>query len=244
MSLGHLLDAAANVWRVPDVEGEHCVHSRLETASCRRCVDACPRAAWVLNDDMLGIDVNACDGCGLCIPACPEGAILSDYLPEIRRHGAEQVAFAACELAAVPGTGGRLPCLHSLGVADVTRLYRRGISRVFVCHADCGECPRGSGATLSDAVDTVNELLDARGAGRMMLVALVAEQWKVLRERSDDDAEPAMSRRAFLGRATARAVEQAAQRVVHDAVADAPAAWVPPGRLIPRAGSEIGRAHV
>lgn len=62
-------------WTIPEVIPEHCVHSRCEVAECARCVDICPRHAWLLDDESLRIDTSLCDGCGLCITACPEAAL-------------------------------------------------------------------------------------------------------------------------------------------------------------------------
>ena len=61
--------------RIPDINGDRCVHAHIETASCKACVDACPENAWILDDESLGLNTNSCDGCGLCVPACTEGAI-------------------------------------------------------------------------------------------------------------------------------------------------------------------------
>ena len=62
---------------LPTVITERCVHTQLTQASCRACVDSCPVKAWVLDDETLSIDTGACDGCGLCASACPQGAIIS-----------------------------------------------------------------------------------------------------------------------------------------------------------------------
>jgi ferredoxin len=63
-------------WVIPEIIPERCVHSLCEVAACTRCVDACPRHAWILDDASLRIDTKLCDGCGLCISACPEAALL------------------------------------------------------------------------------------------------------------------------------------------------------------------------
>ncbi len=62
-------------WTIPEIIPERCVHSRCEVAECTRCIDACPQQAWLLDDDNLSIDTSLCDGCGLCITACPEAAL-------------------------------------------------------------------------------------------------------------------------------------------------------------------------
>ena len=83
MRLDLVRDAAAAA-RLPEVLAERCVHSRIERATCRGCVDACPTNAWVIDDERLGIDPARCDGCGLCAPACPQAAIVAPSVEPLR----------------------------------------------------------------------------------------------------------------------------------------------------------------
>jgi len=232
MGLGDLIDAAASVWRVPDVEAERCVHSRLETASCRRCLSACPAQAWVMDDDTLGIDMAACDGCGLCLPACPEGAILSDHHPDVRAWRGETVAFAACERALSEEAGGRIPCLHAIGLNDLIGFHRRGITRLILSQADCADCPRSGSETLDDRLSRLNPLLDERGESPLVAVRIGPAQWRELYGLAQDDSQPAVSRRDFLRRAAATTVDHAVARGA--AGMEREETFVPPGVLLPR----------
>jgi NAD-dependent dihydropyrimidine dehydrogenase PreA subunit len=48
---------------------------------CGGCEYACPTGALAKTDSFLGlfaIDPYTCDDCGLCVPKCPEDAIVSD----------------------------------------------------------------------------------------------------------------------------------------------------------------------
>ncbi|MEW8549314.1 MAG: 4Fe-4S binding protein, partial [Candidatus Thiodiazotropha endolucinida] len=70
-----LIDQIRQEERLPDVVSGRCVHEIVEMASCSSCVDVCPQHAWSLDDEALRLDTALCDGCGLCMPACPEGAV-------------------------------------------------------------------------------------------------------------------------------------------------------------------------
>lgn len=70
------LERLQQEWVLPEVIPERCVHSLCEVASCSRCVDACPHGAWLLDDASLQLDTGRCNGCGLCVAACTESALV------------------------------------------------------------------------------------------------------------------------------------------------------------------------
>jgi len=232
MGLGDLVGAAASVWQVPDVDADRCVHSQLETATCRRCLSACPKQAWVMDDESLGIDMEACDGCGLCIPACPEGAVLPDFSPEVRTWRGGTMVLAACEYAVKEQGGGRLPCLHAIGLLDLLRFYRRGATRLVTATGDCVACSRRPAMSLDGRVADLNRLLVDRGLEKMTLVPIGSGQWRELRGLSDDSSQPGMSRRDFLRKAAATTVERTMEKAISTAPGGEPI--TPPGRLLPR----------
>jgi Pyruvate/2-oxoacid:ferredoxin oxidoreductase delta subunit len=90
---------------LPEILAERCVHSVLETARCHACVDSCPRDAWVLDDESLGIDTEACDGCGLCAAACPQAAIVHPHEPTIGDWHGRRLAVSGSQ-----STTGRRCC--------------------------------------------------------------------------------------------------------------------------------------
>jgi NAD-dependent dihydropyrimidine dehydrogenase PreA subunit len=49
-------------------------------AGCGACVEACPNEAILLKGNIATIDVRRCDQCGVCLEVCPTGALTSSEL--------------------------------------------------------------------------------------------------------------------------------------------------------------------
>lgn len=184
---------------LPRSIAERCVHSLVEMASCRACVDACPRDAWILDDDALGLDVEACDGCGLCRPECPEGAIDIKLPVAIRSREKQRIAMVCCEYSCVEGTEAVLPCIHSLGLQEILRLYERGIRQLVVLMGSCDDCPRGGVVRLGQRIASLNSSLQQSGNPLFILEQKRAEEWSDYQLQSTGAPSGALlSRRGFL----------------------------------------------
>ncbi len=170
------------------------MHALAPVASCRACVDACPRAAWSLDDEGLKLDVEVCDGCGLCAPACPQDAVM--YARPVRplvQTGTDCItAFAACDRVIEPEEPGRVPCLHAIGLRDLTKLYARGVRRLVVSCGACEACPRNSAASLDQNVSDLALLLLDRNIPNIEYIKMEPGDW-----RCDRDEAGRMSRRNF-----------------------------------------------
>lgn len=184
---------------LPRTLAERCVYSLLETASCQACVDACPRDAWLLDDDALGLDLEACDGCGLCRPACPEGAIDFNLPIALRTSGNQRIGMAACEYSGVEQAQGILPCLHALGLQEILRLYQRGVEQLIVAMGDCDDCPRGRVRRLEQRIASLNESLQQSGHSPFLLIQKTGLEWTAYQQPLEQaPAGPLVSRRGFL----------------------------------------------
>lgn len=85
------------------VLAERCVHQRVAKADCDSCVRACPQSAWKTEASGLSFDSAVCDGCGLCVAACPcEALALPQGVPLLRTTPDGNELLIACERAA-PG---------------------------------------------------------------------------------------------------------------------------------------------
>jgi len=217
---------------LPDIVAGRCVHMLIETATCQACVDVCPHDAWVLDDEQLGIDVSRCDGCKLCVAACPEGAIQADLVPVLKDNAGHTVAMLACERSGTDSGTGTVPCLHAIRLYDLIALYRTGIETLISCSADCDDCRRGRAPRLELRLEKFNLLLGERRLPAMRHQILAAGEWSRISEQMPTASRgPSMSRRQFFRRATQVAVlEQTQLRgLVDPPVGD----FTPPGALIP-----------
>jgi len=218
--------------RSPGIVEERCVHSRIENATCQRCVDACPRDAWRLDDEMLGIDSDRCDGCGLCAPVCPEAALVHDHRLLSRHWKGRRLALGACERADVREPEGVVPCLHALGLTDLLMLRDQGCTTLMVLPGDCDGCDRQPVTRLEDRIYQVNRLLMSRSLPLVRLQVARPAQWRaLLQETGSKERGLRRGRRDFLGGSVRRRL------AAIEGIAN-PDECRPPGRLLPGAAPD------
>lgn len=222
MDLREMLDEAMG--KLPAADPERCVHAHAEVASCQRCVDACPRDAWVLDEEELGLDTARCDGCGLCVAHCPEGALsLSGVSPPVSIGKASIVI--ACERTQRDRQDWRLPCVHAVSLEQLTLLYRAGLRRISLDTADCPSCPRNDAAGMAHRVALVNRVLSQRSLPVIDLIDRSADMpSRRTRSVHGDVAEAQVSRRGFFRRVMGAAAELQSD--------DGNQGWRPPGEFL------------
>lgn len=182
-----------------------CVHGLLATASCRSCVDSCPHGAIVLVDQMLGLDEDACTGCTLCRPACPEAAIsfpATEFLPLIDRENG--VAMWACANGEPLAGQGRVPCLNAIGDRDLQALPAAGIETVRTACAGCTSLAVDTSHVFEAALARANLIRLSRRQRRFNHERLDEASWQRQRAallRSDNDLDQRRRRlfAAFVG---------------------------------------------
>lgn len=215
---------------IPDVRNDRCVHTIIEQASCRACVNACPTGAWVIDDEMLGIDPDRCDACDLCVAACPETAIVQRFRPEVRKTPHGKVALACCERAQIGGVEApRMPCLHAIGISDLFRLARDQVRYLVTTAGDCDTCPRGKGERLEDRLRSVNALLSGRGLAPIAHRTPDAAHWQDTWRQVDFLAKQnRVSRRNFF-----RSAITEPNKRIEKILDRAEGRFIPPGSLLP-----------
>jgi len=217
----------------PEVEEELCVHSKLATANCTACVDVCPKQAWVLDDSQLGLNTASCDGCGLCVPVCPEAAIGRMYQPARYNWKGHDVVFVGCEKAGLLESEGVVPCVHGVGIRDLLLLYRQGIKDIMITRGDCTKCDRGSASMLDEALMGLNLILMDRSIHPIQCFEIEPEKWTYnLKQVMKLPMGQKMGRRLFLRRAVDIAVSD---RLVGDTLTGDKELWSTPiGQLAPQ----------
>ncbi len=200
---------------VPELNAERCVHAALPNASCKACVDACPRYAWILGETALRFNEYACDGCGLCAPACPQQAIHLPMVFEQCEAAGETAMMAHCHLSGVKNEAGQVPCLHAIGLTDVLRAWSHGRRIWIVRRGDCGNCNRAKNVRLDARVTALNSTLSARGLPKIILRDLSVAAWSKLLSGPKDKGNE--SRRRFFSVLGRRPVKVLAGNGLDDA---------------------------
>ena len=226
-----LAETISREFRLPEIDSEACVHALLEQAQCQSCVQACPRQAWVLDEDSLGLDIEACDGCGLCTPACPTGA-LHIHLPwVVRSLGGNLIALFACERSPVDAGTAGIPCIHALGMRQLLLLHTSGIRYLMVSCGECDGCERNRGQRIQERLEQLNGLLADRRQPGMKMLERSPEVWKKI-YRTDEmlTRGTRLGRREFLGGGAEQLREQI---LVLDPFNRPECRTLPPGELLP-----------
>lgn len=204
-------------WVAPEIIPERCVHTQCEVSTCTNCVESCPAQAWILDDSGLYIDTSLCDGCSLCVAACPESALGQTLLPAHRMAAEGKVLLLTCERVGEGRTTdeGVVPCLHAIGSSFLLDYYQAGYQQVLSLRGACETCSRYRGQDLFDQrLADLNELLNDREAPLIQHQILSIAAWDAHYQQLSNAVLPPpeqnqiTNRRQFLRQAITFAVEK------------------------------------
>ncbi len=235
----HLFEKITQEFRLPVVDADACVHALCNNTDCHACVDACPTHSWVLDDETLGLNIEACDGCGLCVPACPCGALQIHFPWVTRQIGARMVALFACDKSGINESSGMLPCIHALGLRQLLQLYNSGINHLLLATSECKECSRYQSENIYQRLEQLNQLLFDHNKSPIIILQRSNEAWiKIFRTDETVSSGTQVSRRDFL-RGGGQQLRK--QLLIIDPLNHSEFQTIPPGQLLP--DSKIKKVH-
>ena len=135
------------------VDSARCLALQSTHSACSRCQEVCPAEAIRLTGQDVTLDEGACLGCGLCLTACPTGALSYPALswPDwiARAVGQSQEGHLSLSCAHAASTAVMsLPCLGLLDDDLLLALAAQGVRTLSLRSADCSTCPLSAGPLI------------------------------------------------------------------------------------------------
>jgi len=201
----------------PRFTGPRCLVERMAVGGCDRCQEACPHEAITIERTVQVIEAN-CTSCGLCVQACPTGALEFDTLSLLNavheQTGTQEHTEAVLVCSQAGESGKTITCLARVTPSVVVAAGGWDWPLTLV-HGDCASCPVGS-ADVPDALSRViteaERLREATGRPARVTVR---------QARQDGTRGESVSRRRVFG-----ALFRGARKVAADLVPDNPLPFV------------------
>lgn len=138
-----------------------CLNHNYQKIDCRSCRDACPNHCW---DSDGTVRPERCDGCGLCLAACPADAVGVEGIAAADWRELVAASPSACSFACRKHGAGSWSCLGFLTARDLIALTVSGCA-VTVHDGSCRGCRVAVAEHLEREVAAANEFLGEIGKG-------------------------------------------------------------------------------
>lgn len=162
---------------------ERCQPWLYTKAECRLCADACPVEGCIsFKGNTVTVKTEDCAGCGICVAACPTGALVMDSLTDEELFKRLCAAVAGCDKDTTircslgPNTNNfapatdpnrlliSIPCLAMLKEPHLASIIWSGIPALSLDTSRCKECRFRTGKNaINKSVSYANNLLNAMG---------------------------------------------------------------------------------
>lgn len=127
------------------LNSELCVHTRFIRSECNICVDLCPQDAILKDKGKISVSQD-CDGCGVCVSGCPNGAFAfsqeGSTLQKIKASKSENtIAFVCRKYNTGPYSPEilKLNCMGSITFPDILYSAVKANS-VIIAIDKCSNC--------------------------------------------------------------------------------------------------------
>jgi len=227
----YLIDSIQQESYLPEINAEACIYSKFDQANCKSCVESCPTQAWVLDEESLGLNATACNGCGLCVPACATDALHVQFPWIVRQFNMQSMALFSCEKSDIKLKIDTLPCIHMIGLRQLLLIYNSGIKYLLVTIGECPDCERYQLSDLSTQLSQLNKMLLERNKTPMKVIHRSAKVWKSIFKTDEIISRGIkLSRRDFLH---GKGHQYRQQMLLQDPLNMPECRTVPPGQLLP-----------
>lgn len=126
-------------------ERSECLRSRFRPHDCRRCEAACLRGAIEAEAGGVRIDTVTCDGCMLCVPACPAEALRPPgpgFLSVVEDLSEVERPVLGCRGQGETDAHARVECLGQLASEQLLALEILVPGRLTLNASTCSRCCR------------------------------------------------------------------------------------------------------
>ncbi|MET0084779.1 MAG: 4Fe-4S binding protein [Sedimenticola sp.] len=202
------------------IDPARCLLATTAISNCSSCIDACPKDAWILTDESIDLDENGCDGCGICTPVCPTGAVtVEGSVPLLLERN---LLSLVCGDVTPYSALNRVECIHGIGLETLVGLYRDGMRRIRACIGACNDCSRSSNEGFWTMFMGFNNALHAR---ELPMIVLEFSEKDCSKQEERASAPTDTARRGFFSKLFGRQAVGADDDTVEN-YADSPGNWL------------------